>query len=170
MSSLLQAALEYAAMGYAVFPLHNPLPDSKCSCRNPYCKSVGKHPRTRSGVLSATTNTETIRKWWSQWPDANIAIATGKKSGIIVIDVDADRGGEETLRLLEEQNDKLPPTSTVITGRGRHLYFTYPEHQTVRNSHDKLGPGIDVKSDNAYVVAPPSRHPNGRVYQCQEAA
>jgi putative DNA primase/helicase len=104
MSSLLQAALDYAERGYAVFPLHNPLSDSTCSCRNPHCKSVGKHPRTRSGVLSATNKPETIRKWWAQWPDANIAVATGRKSGIIVIDVDADRGGEETLQQLEEQN------------------------------------------------------------------
>jgi hypothetical protein len=171
MSLFLYAALEYAAKGYAVFPLHSPLADGSCSCRNLSCKSIGKHPRTRSGVLSATTNMETIKKWWTQWPTANVAIATGRKSGIVVLDVDADRGGEDSLRLLEEQNEKLQPTLTVITGRGRHLYFRYPENQTVRNSHDKLGPGLDIKSDNAYVVAPPSRHPSGKVYQqWQDAA
>jgi len=122
-------------------------------------------------VFSATTDPETIKKWWTQWPDANIAIATGRKSGIFVIDVDADRGGEETLRSLEAQNEKLPPTATVITGGGgRHLYFDCPEHQTVRNSQDKLGPGIDVRGDNGYVVAPPSRHSSGKVYQWLKTA
>lgn len=58
---------------------------------------------------------------------------------------------------------EIPPTVTALTGRGRHLYFAHPG-QRVSNSTSKLGPMIDVRGDGGYVIAPPSRHPSGRVY------
>ncbi len=60
----LAAALDYAARGWPVFPLHNPRAGGGCSCRKADCNQIGKHPRTEHGVKDATTDTATIRGWW----------------------------------------------------------------------------------------------------------
>ncbi|MDT5025047.1 MAG: hypothetical protein QOE61_1473, partial [Micromonosporaceae bacterium] len=55
-SPLVAAALDYAAAGIPVLPVHTSLADGRCSCRDPDCQSVGKHPRVRRGVHAATTD------------------------------------------------------------------------------------------------------------------
>ena len=89
-SLLLLAAIGYAEKGWKVFPLHTPGPDGTCSCMRSGCADAGKHPRTQHGVKAATTELETIYQWWTLWPQANIGIATGSTSGIVVIDIDGD--------------------------------------------------------------------------------
>ena len=82
----------------------------------------GKHPRTRNGVKDATTDRTIIKAWWKRWPDANIGIATGRASGIFVLDVDGEVG-KASLKELKAQHGRLPKTVTVKTGKGRHRYF-----------------------------------------------
>jgi hypothetical protein len=103
-----------------------------------------------------------IRHWWGLQPNYNVAVACGVVSGIFVIDVDS-LDAELELRKLEKEHGQLPPTVEVITARGRHLYFKAPE-VPVRNSAGKIAPGIDVRGDGGYVLAPPSIHPSGRAY------
>lgn len=64
--SLLDSALQYADRGWPVFPLHH-CHDGACSCQR-RCQSPGKHPRTEHGFKNATINEQTIRGWWSRWP------------------------------------------------------------------------------------------------------
>src|SRR5262249_12553200 len=96
-------------------------------------------------------------------PAANIGVATGKPSGIFVVDVDGV-DAEAELRKLEAQHGALPPTIEVITARGRHVYFKMPA-APIRNSAGKLGPGLDIRATGGYVLAPPSIHPTGRRYE-----
>lgn len=156
-SPILTAALAYARRGWAVLPLHSPTSDG-CSCRRD-CRSPGKHPRTKNGVHDATIDEATIRRWWSTWRNANIGIATGR--GLVVLDVDPRHGGDESLRRLVKQHGPLPQTVVAVTGGGgRHFYFTSPE--TVRSR--QLGPGLELKGEGSYVVAPPSLHVSGYRY------
>ena len=97
--SLLDAALSYAACGWQVFPCHTPT-GAGCSCRRA-CGRIGKHPRTRNGLKDATTSQTTIRQWWKQWPQANIAVATGTVSGLVVLDEDTYKGGDTSRVELE---------------------------------------------------------------------
>lgn len=90
--NMLLAALEYVGMGLPILPIHTPISDSRCSCGDTDCKYVGKHPRTRNGYKDVTTYESQIRKWWGKNPVANIGIATGEQSGLIVMDVDGRRG------------------------------------------------------------------------------
>ena len=83
-------------------------------------------------------------------------------SGIFVVDVDG-LDAEATLRRLEAEHGALPATVEVITARGRHIYFKWPQ-EPVRNSAGKIGPHIDVRGDGGYVLCPPSIHPSGRRY------
>lgn len=146
--SLLESALRYAAKGKPVFPL----------------RAKGKSPLTASGLKEATTDTIIIRRWWSQWPDANIGLLTGELSEVFVLDVDGELG-EKSLQSHEAVNGKLPPTIEVTTGKGRHLYFRWPEHGSIRNSAGKIGAGLDIRGNGGYVVAPPSVHETGQAYR-----
>ncbi|MBI4369725.1 MAG: bifunctional DNA primase/polymerase [Elusimicrobia bacterium] len=169
MTTKLDEALGYARRGWSVLPLYEPGGDGFCSCGNPECSSPAKHPRTTHGVLDATTNEARIRYWWEQWPNANIGVATGEKSGIMVLDIDSRHGGEESFAKLEAAHGKTPQTLECLTGGGgRHLYFIHPG-APVKN---KIGfmPGLDIRGDGGYVVAPPSVHISGGLYQWKKTA
>jgi len=151
-TNFLEAASYYADRGLAVFPL---LPQSKV-------------PATLNGFKDATTNADQIQAWWSDNPHYNVAIATGNRSGTIVIDIDGAEG-EESLATLEKQLGTLPVTITQITpgkmingqwtGKGRHLIFrTNGQQFSCRTGIVK---SIDIKADGGYIVAAPSVHPDG---------
>ena len=151
------AALAYAAAGALVLPLHTPIGGS-CSCMNRSCESIGKHPRTLNGKDDATSDTETVDRWWSMWATANVAVRPAE--GVAVLDVDPRHGGGTTLLGLERQHGRLPQTQTVATGGGG-LHIWLAHHGPVRG---KLGPGLDVKTHSGYVLMPPSLHQSGRAY------
>lgn len=90
----------------------------------------------------------------------NYAVATGSRSGVWVLDFD-------TLDAYQRLADSFPPTYTVATGRGVHLYFRCPEW-LVKNSAGELGAGIDVRGEGGYVVAAGSLHKSGRTYDLME--
>jgi hypothetical protein len=101
--------------------------------------------------------------WLRAWPDAGIGVVTGAISGLVVLDVDPAHGGDASLARLEREHGGLPATVEARTGGGgRHLYFAHPGG-LVRNKAG-LAPGIDLRGDGGYVVAPPSLHASGRRY------
>jgi hypothetical protein len=167
-ADLLHAALEYAERGWLVVPLNTPA-ESGCSCGRPECNSPGKHPRTPHGLKDASRDPATIREWWMRWPEANIGILTGPESSILVLDVDGKQG-EESLIQFERRGYHLPDTYTVRTGGGQHLYVHWPDDHDVRNSVGKIAPGLDIRGQGGYVVAPPSLHASGRCYEINESA
>jgi hypothetical protein len=104
-----------------------------------------------------------IREWYSRWPDANIGIVTGAVSSLVVLDVDPLHGGDKSVGELERAHGPLPHTVEALTGGGgRHVYFSHPGEPL----HNQVGlaPGLDVRGDGGFVVAPPSMHPSGRRY------
>lgn len=156
-------AIYYASLGLAVIPLKPP--------RIPGQKKPGKEPLTAHGVKDATTDQAVIRQWWNSCPDANIGIATGSRSGglvVIDLDIDEDRGlnGYEVLREWQKEHGELPETWQSITGRGGyHLFY----RDAARNSNRAaLYEGVDIRGENGYVVAPPSVHENGRLYEWEQ--
>lgn len=159
------AAREYAARDWAVLPVHSPAESpTGCDCGRGKCTSPAKHPRTARGVKDATKDIATLREWWERWPRANVGIATGAASGIVVLDVDPDKGGGHSLAELKQHHGAPPQTPTVLTGGGgRHLYFTAPS-VPIRNKVG-LAPGLDLRGDGGYVVAPPSVHASGNRYR-----
>lgn len=143
---IIAAALYYAKhYKYAVLP----------------CEPNGKKPLTTHGCHDATTDLEQIKRWWTQYPNANVGIATGAKSGVVVLDVDGEEG-KESLREIENLID-LPLTPRSLTGGGgEHLFFKHPG-TPFRNSV-RIRPGLDIRGDGGYVIAPPSVHASGKKY------
>jgi hypothetical protein len=142
----LTVALDYASRGFQVFPL----------------KPRGKEPATRRGLYEATSNTATLRRYFTGAHPYNIGVRTGVPSGVFVLDVDGEHG-LNSLAELVEWHGLLPATLTSTTGKGRHYWFkaTGP----ISCSVGKVAPGIDIRGDGGYVVAPPSIHPNGTGYR-----
>lgn len=107
-------ALRYAKLGLAVIPI----------------RSRDKIPITEHGCKDASKDEGQINEWWNRYPDANIGIATGHISNLIVIDedVDEDKGldGVQEVSKWERENGPLPDTTRSITGRGGyHLLYRY---------------------------------------------
>ena len=162
--SLLDAALGYAGRGWAVFPVHG-WTGERCTCGRAECDSPAKHPHTKEGLHDASIGAEQIRAWWKRWPDANVAVATGEISGMVVIDVDGT-AGEATLEQLEAEHGMLPDTARAITGGdGLHYLFRHPGERVRNSAKKKLGPGLDVRGDGGYIVVAPSLHRSGNRYE-----
>jgi hypothetical protein len=167
----LTEALRYAERGWHVIPLHTP-EGAGCSCGKPRCASIGKHPRNKDGLASATTDPATIQAWWGRWPLANVGIRTGEVSGFAALDIDGE-DGKASLQRLQAEHGTLPATLRALTGRadsdgkrkGCHYFFKMPEGLKLRNSAGVAGKGLDVRADGGYVVAAPSKHASGLSYQ-----
>lgn len=150
MPELKKEALYYASLGLRVFPLQEkekkPLPKSH-------------------GVKDATTDAEQVAARWDRLPSANIGIATG--NGLLVIDLDRKTGvdGVQSLLDWEKSSGHVLPRETwsASTGSGGvHLFYRIEEQQKNRAN---LLPGVDVRGDGGYIVAPPSTHPTGGLYE-----
>jgi len=135
---LLDAALSYSSRGWSVIPL---LP-----CDKKPAISWEAYQRERASE-------EQIRCWWGKNPACNIGVVTGAVSGLVVLDLNGSEG-RESVKLLD-----LPLTPIAATGRGQHWYFRHPGGKV--GNAVKLLPGVDLRGDGGYVVAPPSIHPSG---------
>jgi hypothetical protein len=163
------AAVALTRLGLRVFPVHAVGDAGRCTCGKSCGRNAGKHPRTARGLLDATGDTDRVQQWWSRWPDANVAVATGAASGVWVLDVDPAHGGLASIERLEAEHGEIPPTWCVETGGdGLHLWFRL-DGAAVRTSAGRLGPGLDVRAEGGYAVVPPSRHRSGRRYRWADA-
>ena len=131
----LETALQYAGRGWRLIP----------------CRS-DKISRIRNWQVAASCDPETIITWWTEWPNAWIALLCG--CGFVVIDVDTGEAhnnvdGFATL----VQLGPLPETRRVRTpSGGMHIYFQ--SDRPVRSR--VIGPGLELRAANQYVIASPS--------------
>jgi hypothetical protein len=139
--ALLAAALRYAGLGYRVFP----------------CAPGGKVPLTPRGFHDATTDQARVEGWWAERPTANVGVAA---EGLLVIDIDgADNPwpGDP-----DRAADLAGAGAVALTPRGgRHHLFRRPGGKGWKCSAGRLAPGVDVRTEGGYVVAPPSVTPAG---------
>lgn len=141
--TVLEAALKYCHDGYSVIPAIN-----------------------KQGIVGWTewqtkkADAEQIRFWWKQYPNANVAIVTGKISDLVVIDVD-DPAGETALD--QYLPDSLITPIEMTPGGGKHIYFKYPIDGEIRNSQRAFPelPKVDVRADGGMIVITPSKDDRG---------
>lgn len=170
---------QYANSGMAVFPLHA-MKDGHCTCWRDCGRDAAKHPllglahgrndplrstcrgecgRLGHGLHDATTDLGQIAEWLAAYPGCNWGVRP--PVGVIVVDVDPRNNGDASLAKLELQHGPLPPTLTAKTGGGGWHYWLGYNGPT----RGKLAEGVDIKGNSGYVVAPPSNHASGGVYE-----
>ncbi len=164
--AMLSGALELVELaGLRVAPSYRPVANG-CSCGDAECGSPGKHPIGKSWQERASADPVAVRALWSRDPEANVGVATGVASGVVVLDVDGE-AGELSLKALEALHGTLPRAPMVITSRGCHIYFAagdVPLHNRAGKRGRGLGDGLDLRAEGGYVVAPPSLHASGTRY------
>jgi hypothetical protein len=176
---LRDAAVGYAARGIPVLPLHYPLPyrtglqpvrgdrepaaGTGCSCRDPGCGQIGKHPLgslVPHGVKDATCNRARILAWWTRYPQANIGLATGHSFD--VLDVDGPEGAQ-AIRELATAHGLQSSGPLVRTGGGGWHFYLAPTG--LGNVQPQDLEHADWRGRGGYVVAPPGRHASSHPYQ-----
>ncbi|NEI02402.1 phage/plasmid primase, P4 family [Rhizobium leguminosarum] len=168
-NSLHELAESYLKRKWAVLPLHS-VKAGQCTCGSKKCKSPGKHPRTLHGFNDASLKPAQVAAWFKEASESNIGIATGKRSNLLVIDIDPRNGGVESLENAEREIGKLPPTLVVSTGGGgKHYYYKRPGKKIKKDNSGKLvGAGVDILTDGGFVVAPGSAHMSGKFYEWEK--
>jgi hypothetical protein len=156
------AALTLAEQGRHVFLLgRSKRPMANC----PPCRTDDPdHDRetcdclTCHGFYAATTDPCRITAMLAAHPAGLLAIRTRTVSRLLVVDIDPRNGGHL-------DPTQMTPTATVATGGGGwHLHYHHPSGPTAAKLTGH--PGVDLKGDGGYVVAPPSIHPGtGRPYR-----
>jgi hypothetical protein len=149
----MKAALDYGRLGWSFIPI----------------EPRGKRPLVRWQVYQHRHPEATeINDWFRHWPDANIAVVTGVVSGVVVLDIDPRHGGDSSFQALERQHAPVSETVEARTGGGgRHLYFAHPGE--ILHNRVALAPGVDLRGDGGYVVAPPSFHASGEPYRWERS-
>jgi hypothetical protein len=128
-----------------------------------------KKPRVKWRGQS-TTNLDTIREWFVQWPDSLPAIDLAK-SGHVVLDGDRHGGPDGVAaaeQLFAEHKLSASAIPTVITPQdGRHYWFRQPTDREPLGNSDKpiRDKAINVRGAGGYVIAPGARLPNGKQYK-----
>lgn len=152
---MLDAALALIARGLPVISVYPVGPDGKtCHCPSGRtCRSAGKHPRGANWQHHPMRTEAEVRAHWEAHPRDNVGIPTGRTSGVFVLDVDGEQG-KASYRALREEHGPQPATLLANTGGGGvHLLYRMPEGEKIPNSSGKIGPGLDIRGDNGFIVA-----------------
>jgi len=156
MNDLLHEALNYVQRGWSVIPLE---PQDKTPYREllPYIFEHGRLKPTWAQFQRIPASEIRVRNWWGEKPNANIGLVTGQASGFFVLDCD-------TAQAAHNVRARGLPINTVAVGTkcGIHFYFALPEFPI--HNRVKFQPGMDIRGEGGYVVAPPSKHPSGGIY------
>ena len=145
---MLHAALQYAALGWNVFPY----------------ASDEKKPATPHDFKDATTHKATIRRWWTTNPLFNIGLATDEISGIIALDIDPRHHGDMVIEAILDEHGSLPDGyyESHISGCGRHYLFAYDGEAPV-----DLADGVEVESKGRDIIVSPLIHPKRKSHELE---
>ena len=142
-ANILQTALAYADRGFSVIPIR---PDKK-----PFIKW--------ESYQTTKASPEEIKSWFTKWPGAMIGICTGEISGLLVVDCDNDGAYQKIQDLLPDSF----VTCIAKTPRGYHIYLIYPKGEQISNAAGIM-PGVDVRGQGGYIIAPGSVNTEGKAY------
>lgn len=141
------AAARYIDMGISVLPVR------------------GKEPAIKAWkpftVRRATR--DHLATWYYAGLLQGVGVICGRVSGnLVVVDLD----GEDAINAFTMRWPDLLETYTVTSGSGKgaHIYLYAEETTPTTRVVGTAFGNIELRSDGAYVVAPPSIHPSGKPY------
>ncbi|HLU95283.1 bifunctional DNA primase/polymerase [Thermobifida alba] len=169
-AAMIDAALEYAALGWPVCRGAHPDREGPraCTCDRLGCPAPGAHPTSAAWAMEASTDPDVIRRWWTAVPEANIILPTGRVFDVFDVPASA---GVMAMAQMDRAGLRLGPVAALESQR--YLFFVatrspidedewwscrldcFPE--TVEDT-----PGLRWHCRDSYVPAPPSLLPSGR--------
>ena len=164
-SSSLATALRYAELGWRVIPVHTPTAAGGCSClAGTTCSKAGKHARIADWSNAASSDVDTVRGWFTNWPEANVALLL---DGLAALDVDPKHDGFQALENLEAEHGIIEPRARQRSGSGGwHYLFAADPRMSISRG---FRPGLDfLTGDGCYIVVAPSLHASGGRYKWTE--
>jgi hypothetical protein len=146
------------------------------------CTSAGKHPVRKSYLMDPSNQATTPAQAKELWADQawNIGIVHGQTTSLVVFDIDVRADGLASMTKLTEALTEFAPdwnlseTLTYFTsgksGRGYHMHYRADRDDVelwreIRALGENVLPGIEIKWKSGIVVAAPSLHASGQVYQ-----
>lgn len=179
---MLAAALAYARKGVPVFPCSPST--AKGKAKQPLVPKESTPGAKDGGLYLATTEEARIRAWWERWPKALIAMPTGRRAGVFVLDLDAkDHPADDMLAAVARWcGGVLPPCPVVRTqSGGLHLWYAYPDlpegaklgnraglFGKVEGVDPVIAAHVDVRGEGGYVIVPPSVMADGKRYDWEQ--
>ncbi len=141
--SMKDFALAYQKLGFSVLPISR-------RSKEPMIKFRDKGPMTA----------EEIERFWSNNPNANIALRTDK---FFVIDIDLHGvNGFESMKHWSGLQYITPTLQAKTASGGKHLFYFKREDSTLGQNIGML-PGVDLKAHpNNYVLVAPSATDKGQ--------
>jgi hypothetical protein len=125
-----------------------------------------KAPVSGLGAKSATNNADIIEHWGTAYPDANVGIASDANYTLLETDDET-----EFRALVRDLTGKeLPETLRLGSGRPNRCCWVFKRTAACGNDCPELPGVFEFRNRNQYVAAPGSIHPQGHVYQWQNAA
>ncbi len=145
---MLDVALDYLQRGWAVVPQ---LAGSKNPC-------VRWKP-----FQSRLPEEQELRRWFSKWPSAGLAVVLGPVSNLFVVDVDGDEANAALFARLSIE----PQTPKALSGSGKsnryHLFFRHPDIPT-KAKFTPWCETLEFRGNRGIVIIPPSVHKSGNRY------
>lgn len=154
MTELVTAAGQYLTLGLEVIALTGKTPNVKLH-------PTGLHSALR-GAPEEPDDWALLYRFFGHPDTTGVGIVIPYP--YVVVDIDGEEGARQWLDINGTDLDGCAApdlTWSATTGRGMHLWFAC----FTPTGSIKLGPNLDLKGQSSYVAAPPSLHPDGRVYQ-----
>ena len=146
-NSVLAQANEYIDQGWSILPV-------KPSEKRPYMTNWLQYQHTKA-------TKEMADSWFTSLTGAGVGMVTGRISGVVVLDVESycSIPIDELLR-------RYPTQMISRTGTGGyHLFYLYPNGVSKIANRVGVFEGADIRADGGFIVLPPTRHPNGKLYE-----
>lgn len=146
-NSVLAQANEYIDQGWSILPV-------KPSEKRPYMTNWLQYQHTKA-------TKEMADSWFTSLTGAGVGMVTGRISGVVVLDVESycSIPIDELLR-------RYPTQMISRTGTGGyHLFYLYPNGVSKIANRVGIFEGADIRADGGFIVLPPTRHPNGKLYE-----
>lgn len=175
-SEIQEAAYELMDRGRPVFPISGEkVPFRNCEpCKGKVdeahrnaCECL-RNGELCHGFYAATLERDIWDAWMERESDVEMfAVPTGKRTGIFVMEYDPKNGGDESYKALIEQHGEIVTETNMSPSGGLHHVFVMPNFD-FGSIHNKLWPGIDIKSTGGYHLVPPSKTEKGRYAVMQD--
>lgn len=148
--TLLEKAIEYTNRGWYVFPCREIPGKTYINEKGKKVTPKVKSPYTHAGFKDATLDINTIKQWWTRWPNAGIGISCGH-SNLVVVDIDIRDGKNGFDNFMKMNISDEGALHAITPSGGVHIIYSGKI-----DSHANVKIGVDIRSEGAYIVAPPS--------------